>query len=133
MARRWMKLSISGRRRISFPRSEGKSLVVADKGHFVVYTADERRFMIPLVYLTTKIFRELLRMSAEVFGLPGDGPITLPCDASFMDYIILSVQKCTSKDLENALLTSMSAGRCSSFSSSLIQGQTSQQIPLHAF
>ncbi|CAD6271619.1 unnamed protein product [Miscanthus lutarioriparius] len=58
---------------------------VAGKGHCVVYTADERRFEVPLAYLRNKVFKELLRMSQEEFGFTRDGRITLPCDASTMD------------------------------------------------
>ncbi|VAI35483.1 unnamed protein product [Triticum turgidum subsp. durum] len=36
---------------------------VADKGHCVVYTADGSRFEVPLAYLDTVVFRELLQMS----------------------------------------------------------------------
>ncbi|XP_043709147.1 auxin-responsive protein SAUR36-like [Telopea speciosissima] len=119
MARRWKKFAVAaGHWRISEGRSTKgsqrcKSQVVADKGHFIVYTADKKRFMIPLAYLTTNIFRELLRMSEEEFGLPGDGPITLPCDSAFMEYIISSVKRCPLP--------------------SLIQAQTSQQILIDAF
>ncbi|PWA39489.1 SAUR-like auxin-responsive protein family [Artemisia annua] len=61
---------------------------MADKGHFVVYTTDHNRFVIPLRYLNTNIFRELLRMSEDEFGLPTDGPITLLCDSTLMSYLI---------------------------------------------
>ncbi|MFS8025260.1 putative small auxin-up RNA [Helianthus anomalus] len=37
----------------------------AEKGHFVVYTLDGRRFVFPLTHLKTYIFRELLTMSEE--------------------------------------------------------------------
>ncbi|XP_031285185.1 auxin-responsive protein SAUR68-like [Pistacia vera] len=54
---------------------------VAEKGHFVVYTTDQKRFVFPLMYLNNDIFLELLKVSEEEFGLSSDGPITLPCDA----------------------------------------------------
>ncbi|RVW50953.1 Auxin-responsive protein SAUR66 [Vitis vinifera] len=77
MARKWQKMAGIGRRReISLPNARNTRL--ADKGHFVVYSMDKRRFMVPLAYLSSSIFIELLRMSEEEFGLPGDGPITLP-------------------------------------------------------
>uniref|UniRef100_A0A3B6MUY0 Auxin-responsive protein n=1 Tax=Triticum aestivum TaxID=4565 RepID=A0A3B6MUY0_WHEAT len=44
------------------------SSVVADEGHCVIYTADGTRFQVPLVYLGTTVFAELLRMSEEEFG-----------------------------------------------------------------
>ncbi|MBA0766502.1 hypothetical protein Gotri_015536 [Gossypium trilobum] len=55
MARKWQKLAAIGRRRIT------SSLV--DKGHFVIYTIDQKRFVIPLAYLRNTIFVELLKMS----------------------------------------------------------------------
>ncbi|KAK9051899.1 hypothetical protein SSX86_028527 [Deinandra increscens subsp. villosa] len=44
---------------------------MANKGHFVVYTTDKIRFVMPLRYLNTKVFRELLSISEDEFGLPG--------------------------------------------------------------
>ncbi|KAJ9704579.1 hypothetical protein PVL29_002912 [Vitis rotundifolia] len=121
MAREWQKVAAIRRKRISLPRTHQdldagycSTSSVADKGHFVVYTADQRRFMIPLVYLNSKIFRELFEMSEEEFGLPSDGPITLPCDSFFMEYIIFLVQRGVAKDLEKALLTSIAYTQSSS-------------------
>jgi len=49
----------------------------------VVYSADSRRFEVPLAYLNTAIFRVLLSMSQEEFGFAGDdGRILVPCDAA---------------------------------------------------
>ncbi|WOH13553.1 hypothetical protein DCAR_0833063 [Daucus carota subsp. sativus] len=44
LARKWQKQATLSRKR----------------GHFVVYSADQRRFVILIVYLQNKIFRELL-------------------------------------------------------------------------
>nr|DAD46608.1 TPA_asm: hypothetical protein HUJ06_016545 [Nelumbo nucifera] len=98
MARKWQKLAAIGRRRISSARATMHRRSAANwwpmiKGHFVVYTADNGRFVIPLAYLSNPIFIELLRISEEEFGLPSDGPITLPCDAVFVEYII-SIATC---------------------------------------
>jgi len=41
------------------------STSVADKGHFVVYTSDSKRGMVPLGYLESIIFVELLKMSED--------------------------------------------------------------------
>ena len=60
---------------------------MAGEGHCIVYSADGRRFEVPLVYLSTAIFGELLRTSEEEFGFAGeDGRITLPYDAAAMEY-----------------------------------------------
>lgn len=100
---------------------------LAHKGHFFVYTTDHKRFLIPLAYLQKKIFRELLRLSAEEFGLRIDGPITLPCDASFMDYIVMLIEQGAGEHLEKALLMSIATSCCTSLS--LFQEeQTNQQV-----
>lgn len=112
MARKWQKVAAIKRKRISFQRDHGNVYAIAstssssvvDKGHFVVYTADKRRFVFPLLYLDTQIFRELLRLSKEEFGLPSDGPIVLPFDAVFMDYIygLFPPMACNNRDTESS-------------------------------
>jgi hypothetical protein len=52
-----------------------------------MYTADGRRFEVPLVCLNTTVFGELLRMSQEEFGFASNGRITLPCDATVLEYM----------------------------------------------
>ncbi|PIA32926.1 hypothetical protein AQUCO_04300110v1 [Aquilegia coerulea] len=107
MLRKWQKVAAIRGKRISMPRKRWNSCncneFVTKKGYFVVYTMDQKRFMIPLKYLETNVFRELFRMSEEEFGLRCNGPITLPCDAVLMEYILLLVGTSVSKDLEKAL------------------------------
>lgn len=94
MARKWQKLAVIGRRRISISRncgsieSETCTKSVADKGHLFVYTVDGRRFMVPLGYLNSLFFIELFKLSEDQYGLACDGPITLPCDAVFMEFVV---------------------------------------------
>ncbi|KAL9238455.1 hypothetical protein vseg_012873 [Gypsophila vaccaria] len=107
MAKKWRRIAVASRKRISWPRP------VTDKGHFVVYTADGRRFMIPLTYLMTDVFRELFRMAEEEYGITASGPITLPCDSSLMEYAISLVEKRVAKDLEKALIASLATCRYS--------------------
>ncbi|KAK6240675.1 hypothetical protein SCA6_006064 [Theobroma cacao] len=112
MARKWQKTAAIGRKRITSARTNYKKMAavshskqssVVEKGYFVIYTIDERRFVIPLAFLRNSIFQELLKMSEEEFGLPSDGPITLPCDAVVMNYIISLVKRgLLAKDLERA-------------------------------
>ncbi|KAH7518319.1 hypothetical protein FEM48_Zijuj09G0158800 [Ziziphus jujuba var. spinosa] len=111
MARKWQKLAAIGQKRIV--RRVG---LVAEKGHFVVYSGDGRRFVLPLEYLNDDIFRELLRIAEEEFGLPRDGPITLPCDASQLECIVASIRQRNSEDSDKVLVLSKASGRCSSFS-----------------
>ncbi|RVW48237.1 Auxin-responsive protein SAUR65 [Vitis vinifera] len=81
MARKWQKMAAMRRKRISLPRTDEvldadrcSTSSVADKGHFVVCSADKKRFVIPLVYLNNEIFRGLLQVSEEEFGIQITGP-----------------------------------------------------------
>ncbi|KAK9690651.1 hypothetical protein RND81_09G143600 [Saponaria officinalis] len=109
MAKKWQRIAVASRKRISWPRPP-----LTDKGHFVVYTTDGRRFMIPLTCLKTDIFRELFRMAEEEYGITASGPITLPYDSSLLEYAISMVRNNVAKDLENALIASLASCRCSS-------------------
>ncbi|XP_058080631.1 auxin-responsive protein SAUR64-like [Magnolia sinica] len=138
LARKWQKLAAIGRRRISISRTLSSTKLdgrhckaVADKRHFVVYTTDGMRFVVPLAHLNSPVFKELFKMSEDEFGLPCSGPITLPCDAVFMEYILLLVRVSASKNVEEALLLSIGGGRCST--ASLAHGLINQQTLLHAF
>ncbi|XP_055828449.1 auxin-responsive protein SAUR68-like [Solanum dulcamara] len=134
LARRWQKFAAMQRKRISFPRNSSdaescsmSSLFIVEKGHFVVYTADQARFVIPLVYLENEVIRQLLNMSEEEFGLPSGGPIILPCNSAFMDYIISLIKKgVDAGDLHKALLLSVPSCCCST--SSLHQESGNQQL-----
>ncbi|XP_072980041.1 auxin-responsive protein SAUR68-like [Typha angustifolia] len=114
MARKWQKMAVSRRRQITaakpdtcYDSDECSTTSVAEKGHFVVYTMEGKRFMVPLAYLGSRIFEELFNMSKEEFGLPGDGPITLPCDAVLLEYVMSLLRRRLSKEMELALLSSI--------------------------
>ncbi|XP_059314598.1 auxin-responsive protein SAUR68-like [Lycium ferocissimum] len=123
MARKWQKFEAMQRKRISLPRNGNdaescstSSSLIAGKGQFVVYTTDQRRFLIPLAYLENKLILQLLNMSEEEFGLPSGGPIVLPCDSAFMEYIVSLIKKGTiAEDLHKALVLLISSS-CSSTS-----------------
>ncbi|KAF8020529.1 hypothetical protein BT93_G1067 [Corymbia citriodora subsp. variegata] len=87
---KWEKPVTSGRKRILHPgvNVKAKSSLATKKGHFVIYTTDGGCFVIPLQCLCSNIFKELFKMSEEQFGLSGDCPITVPCDAASMEYIV---------------------------------------------
>ncbi|XP_031285310.1 auxin-responsive protein SAUR67-like [Pistacia vera] len=132
MAKKWQKVAAIKRRRISLPKATGvvdsescRTSSVVEKGHFVVYTADQRRFVIPLTYLKNDIIRELFTTAEDEFGLPSGGPITLPCDAIFMEHAVPLIQRHATKDVEKALLMSLATGRCLP-SSHLHQEQSNQ-------
>ncbi|KAF9682781.1 hypothetical protein SADUNF_Sadunf05G0144100 [Salix dunnii] len=79
VGKKFQKLASIKRRSNSLPRTwNGESTsVLADKGHFVVYSIDQSRFVIPsLVYLHSGILRALFESSKDEFGLPSDGPIS---------------------------------------------------------
>jgi hypothetical protein len=80
---------------------------MADKGHCVIYSADGTQFEVPLVYLRTRVFVELLRMSQEEFGFTSYSKITLPCDASAMEYLIYLLRREASEEVERAFLSSI--------------------------
>ncbi|XP_018623926.3 auxin-responsive protein SAUR68-like [Nicotiana tabacum] len=121
MARRWQKFAVMQRKRISLSGNAGdrdscstSSSSIVEKGHFVVYTTDQERFVIPLAYLENEVIRQLLSMSEEEFGLPSGGPITLPCDSAFMDYINSLIKKgVAAGDLHKALLLPIPSYCCS--------------------
>ncbi|KAJ0086700.1 hypothetical protein Patl1_06815 [Pistacia atlantica] len=132
MAKKWQKVAAIKPRRISLPKATGvvdsescSTSSVIEKGHFVVYTADQRRFVIPLKYLKNDIIRGLFTMAEDEFGLPSGGPITLPCDAIIMEYAVSLIQRHATKDVEKALLMSLATGRCLP-SSHLHQEQSNQ-------
>ncbi|CAL5328849.1 hypothetical protein ACSBR2_019689 [Camellia fascicularis] len=134
MARKWQKVAAISQKRIIFPRTtrgvddaDNCNTSTVQKGHFAVYTADQRRFVIPLAYLDTGIFKELLKMAEEEYGLPSHGPITLPCDAVFMQYAVSLIRRHAAKDLEKILLMSIATGRCLS-SSCLQQEQCNKKL-----
>ncbi|OIT29397.1 PREDICTED: auxin-responsive protein SAUR68-like [Nicotiana attenuata] len=134
MARKWQKFAAMQRKRISLPRNGNdadscstSSSFTPAKGRFVVYTTDQRRYVIPLAYLENEVIVQLLNMSEEEFGLPSGGPITLPCDSTFMDYIISLIKKgAAAGDLHKALLLSINSCCCST--SSLHQEWGKQQL-----
>lgn len=141
MARKWQKQTNIKRKRIAFPEAAGgadaescNTSLVAVKGHFVVYTSDQRRFVLPLEYLKEGILKELFRIAEEEFGLPRYGPITLPCDAAPLEYVIALIQHNIAKNLEKALVIAVATSCCAS--SSYLPPDlctTNQQMPIFSF
>ncbi|XP_030450631.1 auxin-responsive protein SAUR67-like [Syzygium oleosum] len=127
IARKWQRVAAMRRKRISFPQVEGDEEVLAHRGHFVVYSIDRKRFVFPIRFLNNCVIRELFRLSEEEFGLPSNGPITLPCDAMFMDYAVSMIQQHANAEIEKALLMSITSNTCS-LSYPLQQNHTGQQL-----
>ncbi|KAH1099158.1 hypothetical protein J1N35_016079 [Gossypium stocksii] len=138
LARKWRKMAAIRRKRITLPRvtldTDVNSCITSTatvKGHFVVYSVDQKRFVLPLVYLKNEIVMELLNLAEEEFGVPGNGLLILPCDATFMEYVIALIKRKPSKDVEKVLVLSIACSRWSL--SNLYQHETSQQLPIWSF
>ncbi|KAL6601366.1 hypothetical protein ACP70R_044586 [Stipagrostis hirtigluma subsp. patula] len=139
MARKWQRVAALARKRLMpMPAKEangscGTSTSVAGKGHCVVYSSDGQRFEVPLAYLGTAVFGELLTMSQEEFGFAGDdGRITLPCDAVVMEYLICLLKREASEEVERAFLSSMA--RPCHYGSGLVQTMgRRQQVAVSSF
>ncbi|CAA7030653.1 unnamed protein product [Microthlaspi erraticum] len=129
IAKKWQQRAALHRKRISFQRSNTttSSSTAVEKGCFVVYTADKIRFPFPLSYLSNSVFQELLKIAEEEFGLPTEGPITLPFDSVFLEYLIKLVERRMDGDTEKALLMSISSAKCS-LQCSLQRQSTTQQL-----
>lgn len=80
-------------------------------GYFVAYSVDRKRFVLPLDYLGNSVIRELLKISEDVYGLPRDGPIMLPCNSSFMSNVLFLIQQGRTAEIDKALRMSASE-RC---------------------
>ncbi|CAD5313999.1 unnamed protein product [Arabidopsis thaliana] len=115
MFRKWQQRAALHRKRISFQRSSTTTThsTTVEKGCFVVYTADNTRFAFPISYLSNSVIQELFKISEEEFGLSTDGPITLPFDSFFLEYLIKLIKRRMDGDTEKALLMSISSARCS--------------------
>ncbi|CAM0952830.1 unnamed protein product [Alopecurus aequalis] len=109
LAKKWQRMAALGRKRLTATAKEVEACCTsaAVKGHCIMYTSDGRRFEVPLVYLSTMVFGELLRMSQEEFGFASNGKITLPCDAAVMEYVMCLLERNASAEVKNALLSSM--------------------------
>ncbi|KAG2580562.1 hypothetical protein PVAP13_6NG355700 [Panicum virgatum] len=106
LSKKWQGMGAIGRRRITTVDKEitpSCSSMVAGKGNCIVYSSDGKRFEIPLTYLRTTVFVELLKLSQEEFGFTSDGRITLPCDTAVMEYVMCLLRREASEDVEKAL------------------------------
>ncbi|KAK8582569.1 hypothetical protein V6N13_069343 [Hibiscus sabdariffa] len=135
LARKWQKLTAIKRKGITLSRTSGEvdtnscsTSSMVEKGHFVVYSSDENRFVLPLEFLKNKLVMELFQLAEEEFGLQGNEHLTLPCDAAVMEYVIGLIKSKASKEVEKALIMSVVNVRCSSLP--YPYQQTSQELPI---
>lgn len=139
LARTWQNRAASKRKRIALPQTDGdadtsscSTSLVAEKGHFVVYSADQKRFLLPLDYLNNEMIKELFDMAEEEFGLQSQGPLTLPCDKELMEYAIALIKNKVTRDVEKAFLMSISS-HCASSSFCLQDQVPGNQLPICSF
>jgi hypothetical protein len=116
LAKKWQRMAAMSRKRITqttvvkiATKECRMTTSVAVKGHCVMYTTDGGRFEVPLAYLGTVVFGELLRMSQEEFGFSGDddGHITVPCNATVMEYAMCLLRRDASTEVVRAFLSSI--------------------------
>ncbi|WCJ18914.1 SAUR-like auxin-responsive protein family [Euphorbia peplus] len=135
LARKWQKIAVIKRRRITLAHSIGitdtsTTSTKAEKGCFVVYSADKKRFVLPLEYLNHEIIRELFNLAEEEFGLPGNNALTLPCDSQLMEYAVDLIKRRAARDVERALLNSIASCTRSSLPYHLHHKETSHQAAI---
>ncbi|KAH0460426.1 hypothetical protein IEQ34_011089 [Dendrobium chrysotoxum] len=64
------------------------------RGYLPVYVGQEkRRFVIPMTYLSSPVFKLLLEKAEEEFGFDHDGALTLPCEIEVFKYILQVMQQ----------------------------------------
>lgn len=116
MARKWHKHAIEQRERRVTQKSCSVLTKAEKKGHFVIYSTDKMRFVLPLVYLENNIFKQLFKLAEEEFGVCTNMPLTLPFDAKVIKYLITLVQGNAAKDLDEAVLVSLtSSTQCQAY------------------
>ncbi|KAJ1693026.1 hypothetical protein LUZ63_009724 [Rhynchospora breviuscula] len=133
----WQRIAALGRKRLHtklpYEERDQSTSLHAEKGHFVLYTADGKRFVIPLDYLNTRIVMQLFQLSEEEFGYTVDGPITLPCEGAFMEYTLGLIKKGMSEEVERALLNSVLLPHHHACSMQSNSEAISQQVELCSF
>ncbi|XP_065872309.1 auxin-responsive protein SAUR68-like [Euphorbia lathyris] len=140
LAKKWQKLAAIRRKRLTMPptvetthTSSCSTSTKAEKGCFVVYSADQKRFLLPLEYLNNEIIIHLFHLAEEEFGLPSNGPLTLPCQSELLEFAIALIKQRVTKDVERSLLTCIDSCSSSSLSYHLHHTVTSIQLPIYSF
>ncbi|KAL8196818.1 hypothetical protein R6Q57_024472 [Mikania cordata] len=115
----------------TFQDNNNNTTTKIEKGHFVAYTLDGHRFVLPIGHLKSYIFRELLTISEEEFGLPRSGPITFPSDVAFIKDAANLIHKRATLASERALLQSLIT-KCNYPCFDVDQERTRPQIVAHS-
>lgn len=61
------------------------------EGHFAVIASDEyveRRFVVPITYLSHPLFLRLLERAAEEYGFDHEGALMIPCRPSELEWML---------------------------------------------
>ncbi|OVA12631.1 Auxin-induced protein [Macleaya cordata] len=92
MLRRW-RLKASSASRLT---SGGGGRIPSDvpAGHVAVTVGTScRRFVVRATYLNHPVFKKLLIQAEEEYGFTNHGPLTIPCDESVFEEILLYISR----------------------------------------
>ncbi|KAL5205757.1 hypothetical protein ABZP36_033966 [Zizania latifolia] len=136
LAKKWQHMASLGRQRLMIigaikDANLRCSPAIADKGHCIIYTADGERFEVPLTYLRTTVFGELLRLSEDEFGFTSEERITLPCEAAVMEYVMCLLRRKPSEEVEQAVVNSVVMPCNYKSSTSMVSKGLSQSLAIY--
>ncbi|XP_044984265.1 auxin-responsive protein SAUR36-like [Hordeum vulgare subsp. vulgare] len=134
-AKKWQQMVAIGKRRPAvmgaiYDVNLRSASTIADKGHCIVYTTGGERFEVPLVYLGTMVFGELLRMSEDEFGFTSEHRITVPCDAAVMAYVMCLLRRKPSEEVERAVLSSLVMPRSNQSGTAMVYKGLGQSVAI---
>ncbi|PON94429.1 Small auxin-up RNA [Trema orientale] len=70
-------------------RSPKQPEKLVPEGFFPIYVGEEhKRYVVPLTFLSARIFQALLNQFTEEIRAVGDKPITVPCSAEMFESIL---------------------------------------------
>ncbi|KAL0432362.1 UNVERIFIED_CONTAM: Auxin-responsive protein SAUR50 [Sesamum latifolium] len=81
------RCSSLGKRQHGYDSEEAGMLPLdVPKGHFVVYVGEKRsRHIVPISYLSSPEFQNLLHRAEKEFGFDHDMGLTIPCEQEVFD------------------------------------------------
>ncbi|CAL0324795.1 unnamed protein product [Lupinus luteus] len=90
-------------RRASFSVSQASSKCVVPNGYLAVYIGDkQKRFVIPISYLNTPLFQDLLSQAEQEFGYNHPmGGLTIPCSEDAFQHITCQINGSKSHTVYN--------------------------------
>ncbi|KAJ6371951.1 hypothetical protein OIU77_002297 [Salix suchowensis] len=115
---------ISAKKLIKLAKKWQKLAALRRKTNRIATNRDEQ-----LMRLSGSCFK----LAEEEFGLPSNGPLTLPCDAELIEYVVGLIKQGITRDLEKAILVFIASSRCSLFSDLHHHQVTDHQLPICSF